>query len=59
LVFTHINLEYPHLHKLAPYITEFATYVNNSEVFVSKLVECGKVVMKNNALKITMEHFVS
>ena len=58
LVFNHINLDYPQLHKLASFITEFATYVNSSEVFVSKLVECGKLTVKNNALKIAMEYFI-
>jgi len=57
LVFTHIDLAYPELHKLASYLTEFATYVDSSEIFVSKLVECGKVVMKNNALKTAMKYF--
>ena len=58
LVFTHIHVEYPQLHKLASYLTEFATYVDSSEIFVSKLAESGKLVMKNNALKIAMQHFV-
>lgn len=57
LVFTHINLEYPQLHKLASYMTEFATYVDSSEIFVSKLIESGKIAMKNNALKIAMHYF--
>lgn len=39
-------------------ITEFAKYVTNSKVFASKLVECGNLIMKNNALEIGLTHFV-
>ena len=39
-------------------ITEFAKYVTNSKVFASKLVECGNLIMKDNALEIGFEHFV-
>lgn len=40
-------------------ITEFAKYVSNSKVFASKLIECGDLIMKNNALEIGIEHFVN
>ncbi len=40
-------------------ITEFAKYVSNSKVFASKLIECGDLIMKNNALEIGVTHFVS
>lgn len=39
-------------------ITEFAKYVTNSKVFASKLLECGNLIMKNNALEIGLTHFV-
>jgi len=39
-------------------ITEFAKYVTNSKVFASKLVECGNLIMENNALEIGFKHFV-
>lgn len=39
-------------------ITEFAKYVTNSKVFASKLIECGNLIMGNNALEIGFKHFV-
>lgn len=38
-------------------ITEFAKYVTNSKVYVSKLLECGNLIMKHNALEIGLKHF--
>ena len=38
-------------------ITEFAKYVTNSKVYVSKLSECGNLIMKHNALEIGLKHF--
>ena len=39
-------------------ITEFAKCITNSKSFASKLIECGTLIMKNNALKIGFKHFV-
>lgn len=58
LTFLCINLAYPKLKKLFSSITEFATYVNSSNLFIRKLNESGKIIMKNNALKTGMKHFV-
>lgn len=52
-----INLEYPNLKKLFSCITEFATFVNHSEVFASKLSESGKLIMKHNAIKTGIKYF--
>lgn len=38
-------------------ITEFAKYVTNSKIFASKLLECGNLIMKNNAIEIGLKHF--
>ena len=38
-------------------ITEFAKYVTNSKVYASKLLECGNLIMKHNALEIGLTHF--
>lgn len=57
LVFSNINSEYKYLHKLFSIITEFSTYVNNSELFESKLSECGKICFKNNAIKLCQKYF--
>lgn len=57
LVLSDINLDNIHITKFYSSITEFATYINNSELFISKLHECGKLVIKNNAIKTSLKHF--
>jgi len=57
LVLSGINLESIHITKFYSSITEFATYINNSELFISKLHECGNLVIKNNAIKTSLKHF--
>lgn len=54
-----INLEYPNLKKLFSCITEFASSVNHAELFANKLAESGKLIMKHNAIRIGMKHFVN
>ena len=58
LTFSNINLNYSDLKKLFSAITEFATYVSNSELIKRKLVESGKIIIKNNAIKTAMQYFV-
>jgi adapter protein MecA 1/2 len=58
LIFSDINLEYTKLKQLFSAITEFATYISSSDLFVRKLNESGKIIIKNNALKIGTEYFV-
>jgi len=55
--FFNINLNYKNILKFYSCITEFASYINNSELFISKLCECGQLVIKNNALKTSLKHF--
>lgn len=57
LCISKINLNYPNLKKLFSSITEFASYVSNSDLFKLKLVENGKLIMKNNALKTAIQYF--
>ena len=57
LIFSNINLNHTDLKKLFSTITEFATYVSNSELFTRKLIENGKIIMKNNAIKTSIEYF--
>lgn len=38
-------------------ITEFATYINNSELFERKLNEYGCVIFKTNAINNCIKHF--
>lgn len=51
LVLSNINLNNPSKLAFYSYITEFARYTNNSNLFVYKLKEVGNIVIKNNALK--------
>ena len=57
LVFSKLNLNHPYIKKFYTFITEFATYVNSSELFYYKLLERGKIVLKNNAIKLCLKHF--
>lgn len=57
LVFSDINMEYKHYNKLFSLLTEFSTYVNNSELYASKLCECGEIYFKNNAIKTCQKYF--
>lgn len=57
LVFTDINLNLNLLKTFCSSITEFAHFVNNSDLFESKLLEYGELVIKNNAIDTCIEHF--
>lgn len=57
LCFSDINTEHKHIKHLYSLITEFGTYVDNSEVFGRKLAECGKIAIKNNAIKTCIQYF--
>ena len=57
LIFHDINAENKNLLKFYSSITEFGTYINNSTLLISKLEECGKIIIKNNALKTSLKHF--
>lgn len=38
-------------------IVEFSSFVNNSDLFESKLVEYGEIIIKNNAISTCLKHF--
>lgn len=57
LVLYDIHTEHKDLLKFYSSITEFGTYINHSALFISKLEECGSIVIKNNALKTSLKHF--
>lgn len=59
LLFKQINLNYTYLKKLFSFITEFATYKTNPDLFITILSENGKIIMKNNAIKTAMEYFIN
>ena len=52
-----INIHYPCLKKLFSNTTEFATYLNYSNLWINKLKENGKIVMKNNAIRTCLKYF--
>lgn len=57
LILNNINGNYHSRLNFYSSITEFGTYLNNSTLFISKLQECGKMVIKNNAIKTSLKHF--
>ena len=57
LVLTDVNSNSQFLKKFCSLITEFAQFVNNSDLFESKLIEYGKLIMKNNAIKTCIKYF--
>lgn len=59
LILHDINLAYPNLKRLFSSITEFATFVNHSEIFASKLTESANLIMKHNAIRTGIKHFVN
>lgn len=58
LILENISEQYKNTRGFSSAITEFATYLNNSALFISKLYEFGKLVMKHNAIKISLKHFI-
>ena len=57
LVFTKLNKEYPCIKQFYALITEFGSYVKNPDLFTRKLHERGKILIKNNAIKICSSYF--
>ena len=57
LVLSDINVESSSLKYICASITEFAHFVNSSELFERKIKEYGKIIMPNSALLTCMEHF--
>ena len=58
LIISNADIEFLDKIKFYACITEFAKFVN-SNAFSSKLKECGNLIMKNNALEIGFNYFVS
>lgn len=57
LILNNINLEYDNTLKFCNSIIEFASFIHNTNLFISKLYECGNIVIKNNAIKNSLKHF--
>lgn len=57
LTFSNINLRCTELKRIFSAITEFATYIGNNDLLKRKLIENGNVIMKNNAIKTSIQYF--
>lgn len=57
LVITNMNSKHKNIKSFNSYITEFGKIVSNSESFVHKLQEHGKVIMKKNAIYTGIKYF--
>ncbi len=57
LVFSNIHINNTLLKSFTCAISEFAFLVPNSNLFESKLIEYGKLIIKDNAIKICIKHF--
>ena len=57
LSFSKINTEHPRIKNFYALVTEFGTYINNPDLFIHKLTERGKIVIKNNAIKTCATYF--
>ena len=57
LYISKINTQHNGLKKLYTSITEFGTYIDNSDIFSRKLTEYGKIAIKNNAIKTCIKFF--
>lgn len=58
LILSKINTNSVNLDYICSSITEFAHFVNSSELFERKIKEYGKLIAENDALATFMEHFV-
>lgn len=57
LVFTDINVNSNLLKSFCSSISEFAHFVDNADLFESKLLEYGKLIMKDTAIDTCIKHF--
>lgn len=57
LVFTKINVNTHLLKSFCSSISEFAHFVENADLFESKLLEYGKLIMKDTAIDTCIKHF--
>lgn len=57
LHFKDFNLENERNRQINTIINEFATRIEKSDIFVKKLNEYGKIIIKNNALKTCVKYF--
>lgn len=59
LVLQNISFSLENLKSLHITITEFAFFENNTDLFERKLIEYGKIIIKNDAISTCSKHFAS
>ena len=57
LIFTNIHLDTEISRFVCNAITEFAHYIDNSELFEKKITEYGKPIIKSQAIMTCIKHF--
>lgn len=57
LILSNINVTSPYLKYFCSSITEFAHFVNSSELFERKIKEYGKCIIEESALNTCLKHF--
>lgn len=57
LQLTKPNIENPSLKTIGTIITEYGSYIRNSNLFSYKLSERGKIILKHNAIKQCIKYF--
>lgn len=57
LILSNINVDSPDLKCICSSITEFAHFVNSSELFESKIKEYGRIISENNAILTCIKYF--
>lgn len=58
LVLNNILADLSLLKSFCSLISEFSTYINNSDLFEKKLSEYGKIIVKNNAIETCCKYFM-
>ena len=58
LIFTKLDQNSEVMRFICHSITEFAHYIDHSELFEKKITEYGKLIMKNNAIEEAIHYFV-
>lgn len=57
LIFTGVNLDTDIVNFICMSITEFAHFVDNSELFERKIIEYGNLIIKDTAITTAIAHF--
>lgn len=57
LYISNISLSLENLNKLYALAMEFGSYIDNSNLFIKKLNEYGKIMLKHNAIKTCVKFF--